>query len=247
MDLGLKDGAVCVQGGTKGMGRAAAECFAADGARVVVLAREQAGIDETVARLTELGSPDAWGVRIDLLDPPSIEAAFEQIRQRWSELNTLVNAAGPGATRATWDGISDEEYHRALEAAAAADEAGATDEIGDVATSFVAELESVAPATDAAFDDAEDVDASPEAVEFFLLARLAALRTVSFAGSVPLIIDDALTGKPQAEVEQLLHKLERMSESVQIIYLSDDATVTGWADNVGFEHAAVVAASPAFG
>ena len=64
MDLGLKDAAVCVQGGTKGMGRAAAECFAADGARVVVLARDQAGIDETVARLTELGSPDAWGVRI---------------------------------------------------------------------------------------------------------------------------------------------------------------------------------------
>jgi 3-oxoacyl-[acyl-carrier protein] reductase len=30
------------------MGRAAAECFAADGARVVVLAREQAGIDDTV-------------------------------------------------------------------------------------------------------------------------------------------------------------------------------------------------------
>ena len=115
MDLGLKDAAVCVQGGTKGMGRAAAECFATDGARVVVLARDQAGIDETVARLTELGSPDAWGVRIDLLDPPSIEAAFEQIRQRWSELNTLVNAAGPGGTRTTWDGIPDEEYHRAFD------------------------------------------------------------------------------------------------------------------------------------
>ena len=34
--------AVCVQGGSKGMGRAAAECFAADGAKVAVLARTQA-------------------------------------------------------------------------------------------------------------------------------------------------------------------------------------------------------------
>jgi hypothetical protein len=151
------------------------------------------------------------------------------------------------ATALAEAGISAEDYQRARDAEAAADEASGSDEIGDVASSFVTELESVGPTTDAAFDDAEDVDASPEAVEFFLLARLAALRTVSFAGSVPLIIDDALAGKPQAEVEQLLHKLERMSESVQIIYLSDDATVTGWADNVGFEHAAVVAASPAFG
>ena len=34
MDLGLANAAVCVQGGSKGMGRAAAECFAEDGARV---------------------------------------------------------------------------------------------------------------------------------------------------------------------------------------------------------------------
>jgi NAD(P)-dependent dehydrogenase (short-subunit alcohol dehydrogenase family) len=115
MDLGLENAAVCVQGGTKGMGRAAAECFAADGARVVVLARQSSGIDETVARLSELGSPDAWGVQVDLLQPTTIDAAFEQIGQRWGELNTLVNAAGPSGTRATWDGIPDEEYHRAFE------------------------------------------------------------------------------------------------------------------------------------
>ena len=147
-------------------------------------------------------------------------------------------------------GITAEEHAAQLaaaEQAARADEVDEhADDINDVATSFVSELEAIGPTTDSAFDDAGDVDASPEAVEFFLLARLAALRTVSFAGSVPLIIDDALTGKPQAEVEQLLQKLERMSESVQIIYLSDDETVTGWADNVGFEHAAVVAASPTF-
>jgi len=115
MDLGLENAAVCVQGGTKGMGRAAAECFAADGARVVVLAREPSGIDETVARLTELGSPDAWGVQVDLLQPDTIGAAFERIRRRWGELNTLVNTAGPRGTRATWDGIPDEEYHRAFD------------------------------------------------------------------------------------------------------------------------------------
>jgi len=118
MDLGLKNAAVCVQGGTRGMGRAAAECFARDGARVVVLARDQAGIDETARALAALGSPDAWGVRVDLLDPPSIDAAFAAITARWGELNTLVNAAGPSGTRTTFDGIPDEVWREAYEVGA---------------------------------------------------------------------------------------------------------------------------------
>ena len=115
MDLGLAGAAVCVQGGTKGMGRAAAECFARDGARVVVLAREQAGIDETVEALRQLGSPDAWGVHVDLIEPATIDAAFAAIASRWGELNTLVNAAGPGASQATFDAIDDAEWRAAYE------------------------------------------------------------------------------------------------------------------------------------
>jgi 3-oxoacyl-[acyl-carrier protein] reductase len=65
--------------------------------------------------LTSLGSPDAWGLRIDLLQPETIDAAFERIGRRWGELNTLVNAAGPGGTRTTFDGIPDEEWQRAYE------------------------------------------------------------------------------------------------------------------------------------
>lgn len=89
--------------------------------------------------------------------------------------------------------------------------------------------------------------ATPEAIEFYLLARLAALRSVSYAGSVPLVIDDALADQTQRDVEHLLHKLERMSESVQIVYLSDDPTVSSWARGIGFERGAVVDAPVTFG
>jgi hypothetical protein len=89
--------------------------------------------------------------------------------------------------------------------------------------------------------------ATPEAIEFYLLARLAALRSVSYAGSVPLVIDDALADLSQRDVEHLLHKLERMSESVQIVYLSDDPTVSAWARGIGFERGAVVDAPASFG
>lgn len=103
-----------------------------------------------------------------------------------------------------------------------------------------------APESESAFADVDDVDAGPESVEFYLLARLADLRNVSYAGSVPLLIDDALAGMGADDVRQVLGKLERMSESVQIIYLSDDPDVRAWAEGAGFEAAAVVAAPAAF-
>jgi 3-oxoacyl-[acyl-carrier protein] reductase len=115
MDLGLAGAAVCVQGGTKGMGRAAARCFASDGARVVVLARDRAGLDETARELSRLGSPDALGIEVDLAAPASIDAAFAEIGGRWGEINTLVNAAGPGASQATFEAIADDEWLAAFE------------------------------------------------------------------------------------------------------------------------------------
>ena len=53
MDLGLRDATVVVNGGSKGMGRAAAQAFAAEGAKVAVLARGRQALDETVAALLE--------------------------------------------------------------------------------------------------------------------------------------------------------------------------------------------------
>ena len=47
-------------------------------------------------------------------------------------------------------------------------------------------------------------------------------------------------------VRSLLDKLERMSEAVQIIYLSDDPDIADWVASVGIQRAAVVAAPRQF-
>ena len=62
MDLGLTGAAVCVSGGTKGLGREAALAFAREGARVVVTARGAEGLNRTVTALREAGAPDAFGI-----------------------------------------------------------------------------------------------------------------------------------------------------------------------------------------
>jgi 3-oxoacyl-[acyl-carrier protein] reductase len=95
VDLGFAGATAVVTGGSKGMGRAVAETLAQEGARVAIMARGQAAIDETLARLTELGSPDAVGLSVDFTDPAAVMAAFAQVGQRWGSLNALIHTLGP--------------------------------------------------------------------------------------------------------------------------------------------------------
>ena len=117
MDLGLAGAYAVVQGGTRGMGRAAAECFAADGASVAVLGRTQADLDVTVAALRELGAPDVLGLRADITSNEEVTAAFQVVKERWSHLNILVNAAGP-AGGGRFEKLTDEDWLAVLDAGA---------------------------------------------------------------------------------------------------------------------------------
>lgn len=111
MDLGLQGAAVVVSGGSMGMGRAAAERFAADGARVAVLARRPEPIEETLDRCRELGATDTLALTADLTDGASVDAAFALVGERWGELNTLVNAAGPKEVGVKgFDDLDDDEW-----------------------------------------------------------------------------------------------------------------------------------------
>src|SRR5450432_4733573 len=113
MDLGLANATAVVQGGSSGMGRAAALCFAEDGARVAVLARTQSKIDETCAALREAGSPEVLGLSADMTDAAAIDAAFAEVGERWGSLNILVNAAGPSGAAKVED-LTGDDWMRAL-------------------------------------------------------------------------------------------------------------------------------------
>ncbi len=113
MDLGLTDATAVVTGGSKGMGRAVAEILAADGARVAIMARGRDALDETVASLLALGSPDAVGLSVDMTDPISIATGFGEVADRWGgPLNILVHTIGPGAGR--FEALDDDGWDVAL-------------------------------------------------------------------------------------------------------------------------------------
>jgi NAD(P)-dependent dehydrogenase (short-subunit alcohol dehydrogenase family) len=113
MDLGFADATAVVTGGTKGMGRAIAECLAAEGAKVAVLARQPEALEETTAALTGLGSPDAVGLSVDVVDPADVDRAFTTLDQRWGSLNVLVNTVGPAAGR--FENLTDADWSAAFE------------------------------------------------------------------------------------------------------------------------------------
>jgi hypothetical protein len=77
-------------------------------------------------------------------------------------------------------------------------------------------------------------------IEWYLLGRVASLRSVSSAGSVPLVLDDAFRNLAAEEISALCDALARIGETVQVIYLGDEPAVADWAERQGLDLAAVV-------
>ena len=87
----------------------------------------------------------------------------------------------------------------------------------------------------------------PEGVddaEWYLLTRLAGLRALSFAGSVPLVMDGALADLDREAAHRVLDKVEAMTDVVQVIYLGDDDAVVEWAALRGPEATVITVATP---
>ena len=89
----LRGKTVVITGGTSGVGRAAAEAFALEGCNVVIAARGQEGLDETVALCHDL-EVVALGVPTDVSDAQQVKHLVEQALQFNGRIDIWVNNAG---------------------------------------------------------------------------------------------------------------------------------------------------------
>ena len=115
MDLGLREATAVVVGGGRGMGLAAARCFAEDGARVALVGRTKDVLEQAAKELTDRGSPDAIGLVADTTDAGQVQHVFDELSERWDgELNALVNAVGPGGI-GTFEDLTDDQWRQAFD------------------------------------------------------------------------------------------------------------------------------------
>lgn len=87
------DGKVAiVTGAGRGIGRAIAKLFAAEGAKVAVLSLTSANVDSVVAGIEAAGGT-ALGVPCDISDADQIKAAVEKVAAAYGRIDILVNNA----------------------------------------------------------------------------------------------------------------------------------------------------------
>jgi 3-oxoacyl-[acyl-carrier protein] reductase len=89
MDLGLKGLRAVVTGGTKGIGRAAADIFAQEGASVAICARNAAEVKTAVKDLTAKGV-QAYGADVDVADKTALQKFIADSAQALGGIDILV-------------------------------------------------------------------------------------------------------------------------------------------------------------
>lgn len=117
MDLGLTDHVVLITGASGGIGQALAEAFAAEGARLALVAfRNHAALEARRAGGWPCASDRALALRADVADPAQIDAATRQAEARFGRVDHCIVNAGIWTPRAErLDAMSPERVRATLE------------------------------------------------------------------------------------------------------------------------------------
>jgi NAD(P)-dependent dehydrogenase (short-subunit alcohol dehydrogenase family) len=88
----FKDHKLVVVGGSSGMGRESAAHVVAHGGSAVIIGRDQAKVEDTVATLSREG--ETYGITADLEDREQVARVQRQLADNHADATLLVNAAG---------------------------------------------------------------------------------------------------------------------------------------------------------
>lgn len=109
----LKDKVAIITGGARGIGRATAELFGREGARLVVADMDLRAREECLGALKN-NNVEAMFVELDVTDSVGVEETFNLVRKEFGQLDILINNAG-----ITMDGFlaktTDEAWRRVID------------------------------------------------------------------------------------------------------------------------------------
>ena len=118
------DRVAIVTGGASGIGRAVAEGFAAEGARVAIFDIWERGGKDLVQQLQATHKRPAMFVRCDVSHEANVESAVKKVVDAFGRIDVLINNAGGGVSpdepprtreRQTVDQITEEEWDKTID------------------------------------------------------------------------------------------------------------------------------------
>jgi 3-oxoacyl-[acyl-carrier protein] reductase len=103
-----------VAASSKGIGRAVADGFAAEGARLTMFSRAQASIDAAAEAVHEATGAEVMSLAADVTNPSDIQRVVDETLNRWGRIDVLFNNAG-GPPPGQFDAFDDAAWQRAFE------------------------------------------------------------------------------------------------------------------------------------
>jgi NAD(P)-dependent dehydrogenase (short-subunit alcohol dehydrogenase family) len=94
LGISFEDRVVVITGGSRGLGLVLARIFVAEGARVVLLARDMDELERARVELEALDRGAVMTLRCDVRRRADVRAAVEAIIDRWRTIDVLINNAG---------------------------------------------------------------------------------------------------------------------------------------------------------
>jgi 3-oxoacyl-[acyl-carrier protein] reductase len=114
MEVRLDGRSAVITGGSKGLGLAMAERFAASGADVAMVARTPETLDEAKQRVQANAKAKVAAVSCDVSKAADIRRAYDQIMSEFGKIDIFVNNAGQ-STRGPSEEITDEMWQADLD------------------------------------------------------------------------------------------------------------------------------------
>jgi 3-oxoacyl-[acyl-carrier protein] reductase len=114
MDLGLKDKVVLVTGASKGIGKAVAEAFAAEGAKVAIAARGAEELEKAARNISNSTGSEVLSIPADSTKAADIVRMTETAVKRFGTVHVLVNNAGGVGAFAPFEELTDDDWLQVL-------------------------------------------------------------------------------------------------------------------------------------
>lgn len=114
MDLGLEGKVAIVGASSQGIGRAVAEGFAKEGARVVVNGRSEETLHEAAEAIRDGTGAEVEAVPGDLTKDPDCRRLIDSATARFGSIDALVTNAG-GPPSKPFDELTDDDWYSAFD------------------------------------------------------------------------------------------------------------------------------------